>query len=616
MVRGRMAPTHEKLAGMAARLAHRGCDGNGLSIDAWAGLGCRRLAIIDVAGGRQPLANERADVLAVCNGEIYNHNAIRAELAGHGHGFRTLSDAEVVPHLYEEYGPDFVERLDGMFAVALWDACRKRLVLARDRLGEKPLYYASTPAGFFFASEPKALLGTGYVDRAPSWLALGRYLQLGYVPPDVSAYEHVHVVPPGGRLVLENGEVRVDRYWTVAPFVSAPPTEIDVATAAVTVRTLLDRAVQSTLTSDVPVGVFLSGGLDSTAVAALARRAIGPSLNTLSLGFDTPAFDESRHAAAAARALGTRHHTVTITPSLFLEGLRGLVPLLDEPVADPALVPTYLLAREARTHVKVALVGEGSDELFGGYPTYLGALLARRYGRLPHAMQRLGAAVGARLGASAGNTTMRYMARRFLETTAMSPVARHQAWVGCFRPETLAALVTPGGPLQQPPDMPPAPAGRTELDMLLALDLTGYLPGDLLVKLDRATMAVSLEGRAPFLDHHLVEFVCRLPTTLKIRGVTGKVVLRHAVADIVPPWVLRRTKRGLTTPLAPWIAGPLLPFVRATLGRLPSGIVRRNAVRDLLESHLARTRDNRREIWALVMLQLWLEQYQAPGTVA
>jgi asparagine synthase (glutamine-hydrolysing) len=279
-------------------------------------------------------------------------------------------------------------------------------------------------------------------------------------------------------------------------------------------------------------------------------------------------------------------------------------------------VPTYLLAREARAHVKVALVGEGSDELFGGYPTYLGAMLARRYTRLPQAMQRLGMAAGARLGASEGNTTLRYLTRRFLETTAMPPVARHHAWVGCFRPEDLAALVTPGGPLLQGAEPPLAPRGRTELDTLLALDLTGYLPGDLLVKLDRATMAVSLEGRAPFLDHHLVEFACRLPANLKIRGITGKVVLRRAVADLVPPSVLRRRKRGLTTPLAPWIAGPLLPFVRATLGRLPSGIVRPDAARRLLEAHLTRQRDNRREIWALVMLQLWLDRCASPGSVA
>jgi asparagine synthase (glutamine-hydrolysing) len=616
MVGGRVAPTHERLARMAARLAHRGCDGNGVWVDAEAGLGCRRLAIIDVAGGMQPLANEAADVLAVCNGEIYNHAALRAELVHRGHAFRTRSDAEVVPHLYEEHGLDFVERLDGMFAVALWDTRRKRLILARDRLGEKPLYYAATPAAFFFASEPKALLGTGHVDGAPNWPALCRYLQLGYVPADLSAYAKVAVVPPGARLVLEAGHIQIDRYWTVEPFASAPPIETGAAAAAATLRVLLDRAVQSTLASDVPVGVFLSGGIDSTAVAALARHTIGPSLNTFALGFDCPAFDESNHAAAAARALGTRHHSVTITPSLFLEGLRGLAPLLDEPVADPALVPTYLLAREARAHVKVALVGEGSDELFGGYPTYLGALLARRYTRLPQAMQRLGMAAGARLGASAGNTTLRYLTRRFLETTAMPPVARHHAWVGCFRPEDMAALVTPGGPLLQAAEPPLAPRGRTELDTLLALDLTGYLPGDLLVKLDRATMAVSLEGRAPFLDHHLVEFACRLPANLKIRGITGKVVLRRAVADLVPPSVLRRRKRGLTTPLAPWIAGPLLPFVRATLGRLPSGIVRPDAARRLLEAHLTRQRDNRREIWALVMLQLWLDRCESPGSVA
>ncbi len=616
MVRGRMAPTRDVLARMAARLRHRGCDGNGTWIDDRTGLGCRRLSIIDVAGGTQPLANESVDVLAVCNGEIYNHAALRAELVAQGHRFQTRSDVEVVPHLYEQHGLGFVERLDGMFALAVWDARRGRLILARDRLGEKPLYYAPTAAGFFFASEPKALLATGCVNRAPNWRALGHYLRLGYVPADVSAYAEIATLPPGARLVLETERIHVERYWSLEAFVSEAPIETEAAPAATALRALLERAVESALVSDVPVGVFLSGGLDSTAIAAIARRTVGPDLNTFAIGFDCAAFDERAHAAVAATALGTRHHTVTITPQRFLEGLRGLTPLLDEPIADPALVPTYLLARDARARVKVALVGEGSDELFGGYPTYVGALLAGRYRRLPRAVRRLGATAAECLGASDGNTTLRYLARRFLETAEMPPVDRHHAWVGCFRPKECAALVTPDGPLAQSAELPSPPPARSEIDALLALDLTGYLPGDLLVKLDRATMAASLEGRAPFLEHHLVEFACRLPATMKIRGTTGKVLLRRAVADIVPASIRRRRKRGLTTPLAPWIAGPLLPFVRAALARLDAGLVRRDAVRGLLEAHLARRRDNRREIWALVMLQLWLETNQSSSVSA
>src|SRR5438067_1933939 len=471
---------------MATTLAHRGPDGDGAAIAGHAALGCRRLAIIDVAGGAQPLRNETGDVIAVCNGEIYNSAKLRAALEARGHRFRTRSDAEVLPHLYEEHGVDFVNALDGMFGLALWDARRGRLILARDRLGEKPLYYAATADGFFFASEPKALLATGAVSRTPDWTALGVYLRAGYVPAPASAFRDVAKLPPGGRLILEGEGLAVDRYWQVAPLLAEPPLALDLDAAAAALRVHLERAVRAALVSDVPLGVFLSGGLDSTAIASVARSAVDGELATFALGFDVPGFDERGHAAVAARALGTRHRTLTITPELFLEGVRDLLPVLDEPLAEPA-----------------------------------------------------------------------------------------------------------------------APAARTEVDALLALDLTGYLPDDLLPKLDRATMAASLEGRAPFLDHHLVDFACRLPVTLKLRGLASKRVLRRAVADLVPGAIRRRVKRGLTVPLAAWLAGPLLPFARETLARLDPRVIRPDAVASLLAAHVAGRGDNRRELWALVMLQLW-----------
>src|SRR5437870_2982916 len=473
---------------MSAALVHRGPDGDGWAVRGAGGVGCRRLAIIDVAGGAQPLADETGDVIAVCNGEIYNHAALRAGLESRGHRFRTHSDAEVLPHLYEEQGTDFVHALDGMFGLALWDARRGRLVLARDRMGEKPLYHATTAAGFLFASEPKALLASGHVGREPDWVALGAYLRTGYVPNP-------------------------------------------------------------------------------------------------------------------ARALGTRHHTLTITPSLFLEGVRDLAPLIDEPLADPAWVPTFLLSRFARTHVKTVLVGEGADELFAGYPTYLGGALAARYARLPAGVRRAVAAAAPALGAPQGNTTVRYLLRRFLEEADRPAPARHRAWTGCVDAARLAALATPGGPLAPPPEPAALPA-RSAVDALLALDLTGYLTDDLLPKLDRASMAASLEGRAPFLDHRLVEFASRLPIEHKVRGLATKRVLRRAVADLVPPPIRRRVKRGLTVPLAAWLAGPLLPFARATLDRLAPRVIRPEAVRALLDEHVARRRDNRRELWALIVLEL------------
>jgi asparagine synthase (glutamine-hydrolysing) len=593
---------------MADALVHRGPDGDGRVVRGPLSLGCRRLAIIDVAGGAQPLGNELDDVLVVCNGEIYNHAALRAGLTARGHRFRTKSDVEVIPHLYEERGLGFLDALDGMFGLALWDARAGRLVLARDRLGEKPLYYATTPKGFLFASEATALLATGLVDRTVDGLALGAYLRNGYVPAPASAFTAIRRLPPGGRLVLEGEQLRVDHYWELAPLLAAPVEPIDLCEATARLRTHLRRAVEAALMSDVPLGVFLSGGLDSSAVAALARAAVGPGLNTFALGFEEPGFDERDYAAFVARALGTRHHALTITPSLFIEGTLRLARILDEPLADPALVPTFLLAEHARREVKVALVGEGSDELFAGYPTYVGGSMATRFRRLPSRLRRRLAAAAPLLGAPGGNTTLRYLLRRFLEAAEAPAAVGHRAWTGCMSAETLDAVATPGGPLVEPAD-PELPKARTPLDALLALDLTGYLPDDLLTKLDRASMAASLEGRAPFLDHHLAEFACRLPASFKLRGLVGKRVLRLAVADVVPASIRRRVKRGLTVPLARWMAGPLLPFMRETVRRLDPRLVRPAAVNALLQEHVARRRDNRRDLWALVMLQLWTEAH-------
>jgi asparagine synthase (glutamine-hydrolysing) len=601
------------LARMADTLTHRGPDGNGLAIRDGAAVGCRRLAIIDVAGGAQPLTDESGDVLAVCNGEIYNHRRLRAELESRGHRFRTGSDAEVIPHLYEERGVDFVDALDGMFGLALWDARTGRLVLARDRIGEKPLYYALTPTALVFASEPKAILATGLVERTADGEAVAAYLRTGCVPTPRSGFRAIRKLVPGTRLVFEGDVARIETFWELAPHLAAPALPLDLPTAARRLRGELERAVEAALVSDVPVGVFLSGGLDSTSVAAIARKRLD-ALDSFTLGFDVPSFDERDYAALVARTLGTRHHVLMITPELFLEGLRELVGVLDEPLADQSLVPTYLLARDARSRVKVVLVGEGSDELFAGYPTYVGGRWAARYRRLPLRLRRALADVAPSLGSPHGNTTVRYLLRRFLEMAEAPPATRHRAWTGCMSPEDVDALAVPDGPLvgAMEPDPPPA---RSELDMLLGIDLTGHLRDDLLTNLDRATMAASLEGRAPFLDHHLVEFACRLAPELKLRGLVGKRVLRHAVADLVPGRIRRRVKRGMAVPLATWLAGPLRPFVRETLARLDPAVVRPAAVRALVEDHVERRRDNRREIWALLVLQLWVESTAAKWAV-
>jgi asparagine synthase (glutamine-hydrolysing) len=616
VMRPGLAPDAAVLDRMGQTLIHRGPDGDGVTVEGRAGLGCRRLAIIDVEHGAQPLANEHGDVLVVCNGEIYNHRALREHLERAGHRFRTRSDAEVIPHLYEEHGLDFVDRLEGMFGLALWDARAHRLVLARDRMGEKPLYYATTAAGLLFASEPKAILASGLVDRRADALAICGFLRTGYVAAPRSPFANISALLPGTRLVVEGESASVEPFWQVAPFLAEPPLALDLESAARELRRELERSVEAALVSDVPVGVFLSGGLDSTAVAAIARSRVGSSLDTFTLGFDVPSFDERDHAAQVVRALGTRSHVLTITPELFLDGLRALAPLLDEPIADQSLIPTYLLARYARAHVKVVLVGEGSDELFAGYPTYPGGLLAAHYRRLPPRLRQLLRAATPRLGAPHGNITLRYLLRRFLELAEAPTVARHRAWTGVMGQEQLEKLIAPSGPLAtgsgpDDSDTRQGPPARGELDALLGLDLTGYLRDELLTNLDRATMAASLEGRAPFLNHHLVELACRLPAGLKLRGAIGKRVLRRAVADIVPAHTRRRVKRGLAVPLAAWLGGPLLPFVRETLARLDPSVFRREAVQELLDEHVDRRRDNRRELWALLVLQLWVDRNAA-----
>ncbi len=594
------------LARMSETLVHRGPDGDGMRVRDGAGLGCRRLAIIDVGGGAQPLSNEDDDVVVVCNGEIYNHRVLRDELLRRGHRFRTASDAEVLPHLYEEDGLAFVDRLEGMFAIALWDARAGRLVLARDRIGEKPLFYAVTPSALLFASEPKAILATGLVRPTADGAAVTGFLRTGYVATPQSGFAGVGKLVPGARLVAEHGRVRIEPFWELTPRLAEPALDLDLDGAARALRHALEHAVDAALVSDVPVGVFLSGGLDSTSVATIARDRLGPSLDTFTLGFDVPSFDERSYANEIAATLGTRHHVVMVTPERFLEGLRRLAPLLDEPISDQSLVPTYLLACEARSRVKVVLVGEGSDELFAGYPTYIGGLWAARYNGLPPGLRRAVRALAPRLGAPHGNVTLRYLLRRFIEMADASPEVRHRAWTGCIGPDGVAALTAAGGPLVTAPAASPPPA-RSLLDLLLGLDLTGYLRDDLLTNLDRATMAASLEGRAPFLNHHLVELACRLAPELKLRGLVGKRVLRRAMADVVPRAIRWRIKRGLAVPLATWLAGPLLPFARETLARLDPAVVRPAVVRQLLADHVARRRDNRRELWALLVLQLWVD---------
>ena len=601
-------PSRETLDEMGLALAHRGPDDAARALYGRAGFAFRRLSIIDVAGGAQPIDNEDGTAHVVLNGEVYNHAELRAELEGRGHRFRTRSDVETVVHGYEEWGDGVVARLRGMFAFALWDEPRQRLLLARDRLGKKPLVYHESGGRLSFASELRALLRDPEVPRRPDLGAIHRYLTLQYVPAPLTAFESVRKLPPAHLLVFEDGRARVERYWTLS---FQPPLALDEAEAASEVRRLLRDAVRVRLMSEVPLGAFLSGGLDSSSVVALMAE-FGP-VKTFSVGFEDEDYSELPYARQVAARYGTDHHEFVVKPDA-AEILPRLVEHYGEPFADSSALPTWYLARLTRQHVTVALNGDGGDELFAGYDRYRALTAYRLLARLP-----AGGGPARALAASAG-TTLPARVRRLLAAASSTPEESYARTVSVFAPEEVLRLYTPemiahtrgvdpydglrgAFAASDAPDL----LGRT-----LHVDTLTYLPGDLLVKVDIATMAHGLEARSPLLDHPLVEFAARLPSRLKRRGSRGKRVLRRAVADLLPPAVLRRPKAGFGVPIGRWFGGELRGHLEdillspAALGR---GFFDPEAVRALVRSHRPGFRGRSAQLWALLMLELWCRRF-------
>ena len=601
------------LEAMNETLLHRGPDSAGSLVDGPVALAVRRLSIIDVAGGDQPIANEDGSVQVVQNGEIYNHLEIRAALKRKGHVFRTESDTEVHVHLYEEQGPTYVRELRGMFAVALWDSKRRRLVLARDPFGIKPLYYSTQGGTLAFASELKAL-PHGEVDLD----ALEAFLAFNSIPAPRSIWTGTSKLPAGHLLVWEGeGEPTVERFARPAP---APADEVrseDENELAEELRARLRDSVRAHLIADVPVGVLLSGGVDSGALAALAALESGERVQTFSIGFDEGSYDELADARKVAERYDTDHHELVVRPDA-AELLPRLAAAFDEPFADSSALPTYLVSELAALDVKVALSGEGGDELFGGYHTYVADLLDPRIGPVASVARPL----VERLPSSSAKASLDYRAKRFVRGAHLPPLERHHAWKEIFSPEARAALLAPdrrgtADPLDVYRTRYAETEGAEELARLQDVDLGIYLVDDLLVKTDRASMAHSLEARVPFLDPVVATLALALPTRLKVRGFAKKRLLRKAVAPLLPHSVVSGRKRGFSIPAAAWLRGPLVPFAREVLSEdalKRQGFFRPEVVARILNDHVAGREDLSRQLWGLLTFTLWHEQVAARPT--
>ncbi|MGH3388121.1 MAG: asparagine synthase (glutamine-hydrolyzing) [Actinomadura sp.] len=591
-------------------LAHRGPDGAGYHEDAHAALGIRRLAIIDVAGGDQPVYNEDGTVAVVFNGELYNFAELRDELRRKGHRFASDGDTECLVHAYEEFGDDLVHRLRGMFAFALWDAPRRRLLLARDRVGKKPLYWTSDGTSLRFGSELKSLTRDPAVRRDIDHVALHHYLTYQYVPAPWSIYRGVQKLPPGHLLVWRDGTVDVRRYWRLD---CTPDGVTDEEEAAERLRTLLLDATRVRMVSERPLGAFLSGGLDSSAVVAAMARQSGGRVKTFSIGFDDRRFDERPYARMLAERYDTDHHELVVPPSA-----TDLLPMLawhfDEPFADSSAIPSFCVARLSREHVTVVLNGDGGDECFGGYRRYVAMARAGRV-RVPAVMRLRLERLGARLNArSAPRSPLRDVAR-FMELVGHPPARGYARLMSYFTPDQKSALYSDALRTELAgvdsyallDDAFAESRAGSDVGRFIDVDVNTYLPGDLLVKVDITTMANSIEARSPFLDHHLMEWAARLPAHLKVRAGTTKYLLKKAMADWLPAELISRRKMGFGVPLAAWLRTDLREpsWDLLTDGTARSrGLFRPDVVDRLLRQHAA-GHDHSSRIWALVQFELW-----------
>ncbi|HEV8584849.1 MAG TPA: asparagine synthase (glutamine-hydrolyzing) [Methylomirabilota bacterium] len=610
----------ETLDAMLKALEHRGPDDTGRHLEGAAALGMTRLSIIDLVTGNQPMMSEDGHATLVFNGEIYNFRDLRAELAARGRRFRTQSDTEVLLRAWEEYGPACVERLRGMFAFAIWDGARRRLFLARDRLGKKPLYYWHRDGLFVFASEPKSLLLHPAVTRRLDAAALEHYAAFGYTPAARSIFDGIAKLPPGHTAILAGGALSLTRYWTLPPGPPAAAPAPPRAELLARVRAEVRDAVRVRLEADVPLGVFLSGGVDSSAIVACMRELNVGRLATFSIGFGADrSHDELPYARAVAQRFATDHHEEVLEPKI-TDLVAAVVRHLDEPFADSSAIPTLAVAEATARHLKVALSGIGGDETFGGYPRYLGVRMSEAWARVPRALRAAPEALArVLLPESASSRNLGDWARRFTEGSRRPMPDRYVGWTRFFDAGALAALATPALSARFTGDVEAAHraawAARgfgDAVDGAWRIDLATYLPDDLLTMADRMSMARSLELRAPFCDHRLVELSLGIPPAAKVPGVRLKALLKDAFADVLPREVVRRRKQGFMIPLARWLRGELRPLLEDALAPdlvRARGLWRPEAVRRLVDEHLAGRRTHGDRLWTLVMLELWTREY-------
>ena len=604
---------------------HRGPDDSGFHLDGPCAIGMRRLSIIDVAGGHQPLRSPDGMLWLVCNGEIYNYRELRTELEARGHIFLTHSDCEVILALYREMGDAFVERLNGMFGFALWDAAKRRLVIGRDRLGIKPMYTLVERDRVAFASEAKALLALPGVKPELNRDAVPGYLHLGYVLSPMSLFKGVRKLPPATILTVENGEVRERRYWSIQPTVDECPS---VEEWTRLVRDRLEESVRMQMVSDVPIGAFLSGGLDSSAVVAMmARHSKGP-VKTYSIGYRGTAADdfynELPYASAVAKQFGTDHHEIVVKPDI-IGMLPELVWHLDEPLADTAFVTTYLVSKFARKDVTVILSGVGGDEIFGGYTRYLGDHVHKRFAALPRWLQQIAVRTGRRLPADRHSPllNMARYAKAFLAAADLPPEARYSAFLQvCARAEIDQLMKSPGEFDDGIMMAFERANSHDPMNRLLVVDAATQLPDDLLMLTDRMTMATSLECRVPLLDHELVELAARIPAEAKIKDGELKHLMKRALSDVLPSEILHRKKRGFGMPMGAWLKRELASVLRGVLSSssiAARGLFHVGAVQRLIADHEASRIDGTDRLLALLNLEIWSRIYvdrRSPGDVA
>mgnify|MGYP002784584000 CR=1 FL=1 len=632
------------LHSMCETIVHRGPNSEGLWLDDTVTLGMRRLSIIDLVTGDQPVFNCDRSVVVMMNGELYNYREVRAELEKKGHKFTTKSDTEILPHLYEEHGDAMLEHVNGMYAFSLWDSRRKKLIIARDRFGEKPLYYGVFDDKLIWASEPKAILAHPAVKPELDLNALRHYVSFDYVPAPMSIFKGIHKLPAAHVLTVENGEVKARRYWDIS-WTNSPPYEGGVAAAlggrggsldangeapaktqrlkdasltekADELKDLLSDAVRMRLVSDVPLGILLSGGIDSSTVAAFAVQHATERVKTFSIGFEEDSFDESKYARQVARHLNTEHYEDKLSAATAGDLISETGTWLDEPMSDGSLIPTFLLARFVRKHVTVALGGDGGDELFAGYPMYYAHTVAAKYLAIPSVLRRgLIEPVVNALPVSTKNMSFDYKAKRFVRAARYDDVTRHHSWFGSFSIDQHKELFSKDVLAQTDADVYRGVrelVGRSDarnvIEQMQYADINYYLAEDILTKVDRAAMAVSLETRAPFLDPRIGQFAASIPVEYKLKGKNGKVILKEAMRDLLPHDILHRPKKGFGIPIAEWLKGRLNPLMHDMLAPeklKQQGLFNPDYVQRLITEHETGRASHHKELWTLLVFQLW-----------